>query len=85
MEDDSGDDSQAQETNDEEESILNKPITDEFFNELCSTTNLVIIKDFLIIICIFYNLHICVQYIYCRRSKNYKGTNNTIWPMRCKN
>lgn len=39
MEDDSGDDSQAQESNEEEESILSKPITDEFFSELCTTTN----------------------------------------------
>lgn len=41
MDDDSGDDSQAHESNDEEENYLNKAITDEFFSELSSATNMV--------------------------------------------
>lgn len=41
MDDDSGEESQAHESNDEDENYLNKAITDDFFNELSTAINMV--------------------------------------------
>ena len=38
MDDDSGDDSQAHDSNDEDEANLLKNITDEIFSEICAKT-----------------------------------------------